>query len=123
MPQANIEPLLRQIAAQLEAQKTGQDQLAFFDAIAPIIHRESINFETAWFQSRYDKEGPGGDAARLPTSLGEALDALAADGALGAAFGHDFIAYFQRIKRSEARRYDEAADKEEFQRREYFSRL
>ena len=65
----------------------------------------------------------GGDAARLPTSLGEALDALAADGALGAAFGDDFIAYFQRIKRSEARRYDEAADKDEFQRREYFSRL
>ncbi len=42
---------------------TGQDQLAFFDAIAPIIHRESINFDIAWFQSRYDKEGPGGGVA------------------------------------------------------------
>ncbi len=31
---------------------TGQDQLAFFDAIAPIIHRESIDFDIAWFQSR-----------------------------------------------------------------------
>ena len=41
----------------------GQDQLAFFDAIAPIIHRESINFDIAWFQSRYDKEGPGGGVA------------------------------------------------------------
>jgi methylenetetrahydrofolate--tRNA-(uracil-5-)-methyltransferase len=42
---------------------TGQDQLAFFDAIAPIVHRESIDFEIAWFQSRYDKEGPGGGIA------------------------------------------------------------
>ena len=42
---------------------TGQDQLAFFDAIAPIVHRESIDFEIAWFQSRYDKQGPGGGAA------------------------------------------------------------
>ncbi|MEO0399777.1 MAG: methylenetetrahydrofolate--tRNA-(uracil(54)-C(5))-methyltransferase (FADH(2)-oxidizing) TrmFO [Pseudomonadota bacterium] len=42
---------------------TGEDALAFFDAIAPIIHRESIDFDTAWFQSRYDKQGPGGDGA------------------------------------------------------------
>lgn len=40
---------------------TGLDQLAFFDAIAPIIYKESINFDIAWFQSRYDKKGPGGD--------------------------------------------------------------
>lgn len=39
---------------------TGEGELAFFDAIAPIVHKESINFETAWFQSRYDKEGPAG---------------------------------------------------------------
>jgi methylenetetrahydrofolate--tRNA-(uracil-5-)-methyltransferase len=42
---------------------TGEDQLAFFDAIAPIVHAESIDMSTAWRQSRYDKEGPGGDAA------------------------------------------------------------
>ena len=42
---------------------TGADQLAFFDAIAPIIHRDTINFDIAWFQSRYDKEGPGGGVA------------------------------------------------------------
>lgn len=42
---------------------TGQDQLAFFDAIAPIVHRDSIDFDIAWFQSRYDKEGPGGGIA------------------------------------------------------------
>ncbi len=38
----------------------GEDELAFFDAIAPIMHKESINFDIAWFQSRYDKEGPAG---------------------------------------------------------------
>ncbi len=42
---------------------TGQDSLAFFDAIAPIVHRDSIDMEKAWFQSRYDKEGPGGGKA------------------------------------------------------------
>src|SRR5674476_117934 len=42
---------------------TGQDALAFFDAIAPIVHRDSIDLEQAWFQSRYDKVGPGGTGA------------------------------------------------------------
>ncbi len=42
---------------------TGEDSLAFFDAIAPIVYRDSINFDIAWMQSRYDKEGPGGNKA------------------------------------------------------------
>ncbi len=42
---------------------SGEDALAFFDAIAPIVHRESIDFDIAWFQSRYDKVGPAGDGA------------------------------------------------------------
>jgi methylenetetrahydrofolate--tRNA-(uracil-5-)-methyltransferase len=42
---------------------TGEDQLSFFDAIAPIVNFESIDMGVAWRQSRYDKEGPGGDAA------------------------------------------------------------
>ena len=42
---------------------TGEGQLSFFDAIAPIVTLESIDMDTAWRQSRYDKEGPGGDAA------------------------------------------------------------
>ncbi len=42
---------------------TGEASLAFFDAIAPIVHRDSINFDKAWFQSRYDKTGPGGSGA------------------------------------------------------------
>jgi len=49
---------------------TGQDSLAFFDAIAPIVHRESINMDVAWFQSRYDKgaevEGGGADYINCP---------------------------------------------------------
>jgi methylenetetrahydrofolate--tRNA-(uracil-5-)-methyltransferase len=39
---------------------TGEKELAFFDAIAPIVYRESVNLDVAWFQSRYDKVGPGG---------------------------------------------------------------
>ena len=42
---------------------TGEDGLAFFDAIAPIVHRDSIDFSVAWYQSRYDKKGPGGTGA------------------------------------------------------------
>ena len=42
---------------------TGEDSLAFFDAITPIVHAESINMGTAWRQSRYDKSGPGGTGA------------------------------------------------------------
>lgn len=42
---------------------TGHDALAFFDAIAPIIHRDSIDLSVAWFQSRYDKVGPAGSGA------------------------------------------------------------
>ncbi len=42
---------------------TGEDSLAFFDAIAPVIHRDSIDTTIAWFQSRYDKAGPAGTGA------------------------------------------------------------
>jgi methylenetetrahydrofolate--tRNA-(uracil-5-)-methyltransferase len=45
------------------AKLTGEQHLAFFDAIAPIVHRDSIDLEQAWFQSRYDKAGPGGSGA------------------------------------------------------------
>lgn len=39
---------------------TETDALAFFDAIAPIVHKDSIDMDVAWYQSRYDKVGPGG---------------------------------------------------------------
>ena len=42
------------------ASETGQDALSFFDAIAPIVHFDSVDMDKAWFQSRYDKVGPGG---------------------------------------------------------------
>jgi methylenetetrahydrofolate--tRNA-(uracil-5-)-methyltransferase len=42
---------------------TGEADLAFFDAIAPIVERETIDMGKAWFQSRYDRVGPEGDGA------------------------------------------------------------
>ena len=53
-------PLTSPALAQAIRGLTGEADLAFFDAIAPIVHRESIDMGKAWFQSRYDKVGPGG---------------------------------------------------------------
>ncbi|RIA36679.1 methylenetetrahydrofolate--tRNA-(uracil-5-)-methyltransferase [Hephaestia caeni] len=44
---------------------TGSDALAFFDAIAPIVYRDSIDFDVAWFQSRWNK-GDGKDYINCP---------------------------------------------------------
>ncbi|TIU87003.1 MAG: methylenetetrahydrofolate--tRNA-(uracil(54)-C(5))-methyltransferase (FADH(2)-oxidizing) TrmFO, partial [Mesorhizobium sp.] len=54
-------PLTAPSLAQSIADATGADALAFFDAIAPIVHFDTIDMNTAWFQSRYDKVGPGGN--------------------------------------------------------------
>jgi len=56
-------PLTSKPLADAIATLTGETSLAFFDAIAPIVHRESINMDIAWYQSRYDKPGPGGTGA------------------------------------------------------------
>jgi methylenetetrahydrofolate--tRNA-(uracil-5-)-methyltransferase len=56
-------PLTSEPLAETIGKLSGQAALAFFDAIAPIVHRESIDFGIAWFQSRYDKAGPGGTGA------------------------------------------------------------
>jgi methylenetetrahydrofolate--tRNA-(uracil-5-)-methyltransferase len=56
-------PLTSPALAHAIASLTGEDSLAFFDAIAPIVHRDTIDTGVAWFQSRYDKAGPGGDGA------------------------------------------------------------
>ncbi len=61
--------------------------------------------------------------ARLPASLGEALDALAADERLVAAFGAPVVAWLTEVKRSELARHDQADDKDAWQAREYFSRF
>ena len=56
-------PLTSPALAEAIGKLTGEAELAFFDAIAPIVHRESIDMDKAWFQSRYDKAGPGGTGA------------------------------------------------------------
>jgi len=56
-------PLTSPALAQAITSLSGQDALAFFDAIAPIVHRDSIDMGVAWRQSRYDKAGPGGSGA------------------------------------------------------------
>jgi methylenetetrahydrofolate--tRNA-(uracil-5-)-methyltransferase len=56
-------PLTSPALAQALATLTGEESLAFFDAIAPIVHHESIDQSIAWKQSRYDKVGPGGGGA------------------------------------------------------------
>jgi methylenetetrahydrofolate--tRNA-(uracil-5-)-methyltransferase len=56
-------PLTSPALAEAILALTGEEQLSFFDAIAPIVHFESIDMDVAWRQSRYDKEGPGGEAA------------------------------------------------------------
>ena len=56
-------PLTSVELAQSIRRVTGEDALAFFDAIAPIVYRDTVDFEIAWLQSRYDKAGPGGTGA------------------------------------------------------------
>ncbi|HEX2449415.1 MAG TPA: methylenetetrahydrofolate--tRNA-(uracil(54)-C(5))-methyltransferase (FADH(2)-oxidizing) TrmFO [Methyloceanibacter sp.] len=56
-------PLTSPALAQAIQATTGEAELAFFDAIAPIIHYESIDMSVCWRQSRYDKIGPGGGGA------------------------------------------------------------
>src|SRR5438876_6930350 len=56
-------PLTSAPLADAIRQLTDESALAFFDAIAPIVHRDSIDMNLAWFQSRYDKVGPGGTGA------------------------------------------------------------
>ena len=54
-------PLTSPSLAQAIQGLTGEDELSFFDAIAPIVTLESIDMDIAWRQSRYDKAGPGGE--------------------------------------------------------------
>jgi glutamine synthetase len=62
-------------------------------------------------------------AARLPLTLGEAIGHLGEDRVLSTGLGPDVVRYYQRIKQSEQSRFNDAEDKVEFQRREYFSRI
>jgi len=54
-------PLTSPALAEMIRKWGGEEDLAFFDAIAPIAHFDSVNMDVAWFQSRYDKSTDGGD--------------------------------------------------------------
>jgi methylenetetrahydrofolate--tRNA-(uracil-5-)-methyltransferase len=56
-------PLTSPALAEAIQTLTGEAELAFFDAIAPIVHHESVDMGVCWLQSRYDKVGPGGGSA------------------------------------------------------------
>ena len=75
-------PLTSAALADAVRRLTGEDALAFFDAIAPIVYRETIDFKQAWFQSRYDKAGPGGgdgaDYVNCPLDRGQYEEFVAA---------------------------------------------
>jgi len=58
-------PLTSSSLAEALVGLTGEENLAFFDAIAPIVYRDTVDFEKAWFQSRYDK-GEGADYVNCP---------------------------------------------------------
>ncbi|MEM9169833.1 MAG: methylenetetrahydrofolate--tRNA-(uracil(54)-C(5))-methyltransferase (FADH(2)-oxidizing) TrmFO [Pseudomonadota bacterium] len=77
-------PLTSAPLAEAVLAETGEEALAFFDAIAPIVHKETIDFDVAWFQSRYDKKGPGGDGADyINCPMDEAQYAVFLDALLG----------------------------------------
>ena len=65
-------PLTGAALAEAVRAETGEDALAFFDAIAPIVHRESIDMDIAWFQSRWNK-GEGHDYINCPMNKDEYL--------------------------------------------------
>ncbi|UIJ43679.1 methylenetetrahydrofolate--tRNA-(uracil(54)-C(5))-methyltransferase (FADH(2)-oxidizing) TrmFO [Sphingomonas cannabina] len=65
-------PLTDPALAESIAGATGSDALAFFDAIAPIVHRDSIDMGLAWFQSRWNK-GDGTDYINCPLTKDEYL--------------------------------------------------
>lgn len=73
-------PLTSAALSEAVSALTGEEELAFFDAIAPIVYRDSIDMSTAWMQSRYDK-GDGDDYVNCP--LNEAQYNAFIDGLIG----------------------------------------
>ena len=66
-------PLTSDLLSKSILKNSGEENLAFFDAIAPIIFKDSINFDVAWFQSRYDK-GTGFDYVNCPLNRDQYLE-------------------------------------------------
>jgi methylenetetrahydrofolate--tRNA-(uracil-5-)-methyltransferase len=85
-------PLTSPALAEAIGALTGEESLAFFDAIAPIVHRDTIDFAKAWFQSRYDKEGPGGGVADY---INCPLDPVEYEGFVAALVAGDKIAFHE----------------------------
>ncbi len=73
-------PLTSAALSEAVSALTGEEELAFFDAIAPIVYRDSIDMSKAWMQSRYDK-GDGDDYVNCP--LNEAQYRAFIDGLIG----------------------------------------
>ena len=70
-------PLTGTSLANAIATETGEDALAFFDALAPIVHHESVNMDVAWMASRWDK-GDTKDYINCPMNKDEYLAFIAA---------------------------------------------
>ncbi len=66
-------PLTSDLLSKSILEHSGEEHLAFFDAIAPIVYKESIDFTKAWFQSRYDK-GDGADYINCPLTRDQYLE-------------------------------------------------
>jgi methylenetetrahydrofolate--tRNA-(uracil-5-)-methyltransferase len=66
-------PLTAASLANAIKEETGEDALAFFDALAPIVHHETINMDIAWKASRWDK-GDGADYINCPMNKEEYLN-------------------------------------------------
>jgi len=85
-------PLTSPALSQAIIDLTGEENLAFFDAIAPIVDAESIDMDKAWYQSRYDKPGPGGtgkDYINCP------LDAAQFEAFIDALLGGDTVEFHE----------------------------
>jgi methylenetetrahydrofolate--tRNA-(uracil-5-)-methyltransferase len=85
-------PLTSPGLAAAVAATTGETALAFFDAIAPIVYRESIDMNVAWFQSRYDNSGPGGTGADY---INCPLDRVQYDAFLDALIAGDRVSFHE----------------------------
>jgi methylenetetrahydrofolate--tRNA-(uracil-5-)-methyltransferase len=85
-------PLTSPDLAAAIAATTGETALAFFDAIAPIVYRESIDMNVAWFQSRYDNSGPGGTGADY---INCPLDRVQYDAFLDALIAGDRVSFHE----------------------------
>ncbi len=73
-------PLTSPALSEAVSDLTGEEELAFFDAIAPIVYRDSIDMSKAWMQSRYDK-GDGDDYVNCPLSEAQYKEFI--DGLIG----------------------------------------